>query len=45
MNCPNPICGGTMTKAKRRKVIGGYKQQWQCKKCGRYHTPNKLIKE
>lgn len=45
MNCPNPICGGTMIKTKRRKVVEGYKQQWQCKKCGRYHTPNKLIKE
>lgn len=44
MNCPNPICGGTMYKNKKRRVVEGFKQQWQCKECGRYYTPNKLIK-
>lgn len=45
MNCPDPTCGGVMTKEKKRRVVEGWKQQWQCTKCHRYHTPNKLIEK
>lgn len=44
MNCPDPTCGSYMIKSKLRTRVDGKVQQWQCKKCGRYHTPNKIIK-
>lgn len=43
MKCISPTCDGMMHKSKRRLTVAGYKQQWQCNKCGRYHTPNKVV--
>jgi len=44
-NCPNPTCLGEMIKEKQRRVLNGWKQQWQCKSCHHYHTPNKLVEK
>lgn len=44
MNCPSPTCGGKMYKSKLRNRVDGKVQQWQCGNCGRYHTPNKIVK-
>jgi len=46
VTCPSPLClSKHMIKSKRRIVKGGYKQQYQCQKCGSYHTSNKVIKD
>ncbi len=46
VSCPNPLCLSThMTKSKRRKVKGGYKNQYQCADCASYYTDSKVIKD
>lgn len=43
--CKNPLCASShVTKAKPRKVKGGWHQQFQCQTCGAYFTEKKLIK-
>lgn len=45
IKCPNPTCGSThMTKSKRRMCATGFKQQYQCQKCGSYKTDTKVTK-
>lgn len=35
--CSNPLCRSNhLIKSKRRPVVGGYKQQYQCKNCHKY---------
>lgn len=35
--CSNPLCRShNLIKAKRRMIVGGWKQQWQCKDCHKY---------
>lgn len=42
IKCKNPICLSLdLKKSKLRKVVGGWKQQYQCKKCGSYVSANK----
>lgn len=44
-NCINPTClSNNVIKSKLRKVVGGWKQQYQCKDCGSYYQDPKLIK-
>lgn len=46
INCPNPDClSYNLVKSKLRRVINGWKQQYQCNDCGRYITDNKISKE
>lgn len=46
INCSNPAClSKNLVKAKRRRVASGWKQQLQCKDCGRYTTDPKIIKD
>lgn len=46
IQCNNPLCRSfKLIKHKLRRVVGGYKQQYQCSACGAYCTDNKLIKE
>jgi len=43
-NCLNPLClSEKVTKSKKRKVVGGYKYQYQCQDCGSYFTDSKKI--
>ena len=45
-NCTNPIClSKNVSKAKKRRVAGGYRYQYQCNNCGSYFTDKTLIKE
>lgn len=45
LQCSNPTClSKNVIKSKLRKVVGGWKQQYQCKKCGHYFQDKKLIK-
>jgi DNA polymerase elongation subunit (family B) len=45
ISCPNPLCHSfNLSKHKKRFVMGGYKQQYQCKDCGSYWTNGKTIK-
>lgn len=35
--CSNPLCNSdNLIKSKRRRLVGGFKQQWQCKVCNKY---------
>ena len=46
ISCDNPLClSNNLVKSKLRKVVGGWKQQYQCKDCGCYKTPKELIKD
>jgi hypothetical protein len=46
IQCSNPLClSHNLIKAKRRRVVNGWKQQYQCKLCGRYTQGKQLIKE
>jgi hypothetical protein len=43
IRCKNPTCLSLhVTKSKKRKVVGGYKMQYQCQECGSYTTASKL---
>jgi len=45
ITCSNPLCLSThVIKRGVRRVLNGYRQQYQCKKCGHYQTDNRLIK-
>lgn len=45
IQCSNPLClSHNLIKAKRRRVINGWKQQWQCKNCNRYTQGKELLK-
>ncbi len=44
--CDNPLCLSThLTKSKKRRVTGGYRQQYQCQACGKYKTDKNIIKD
>lgn len=46
LQCKNPLClSFSLIKSKRRRVKNGWKQQYQCKECGRYSTSDKIIKD
>ncbi len=46
IQCSNPLClSFDLIKAKRRRVTNGWKQQYQCKACGKYTQSRKLIKD
>lgn len=46
LNCSNPICLSTDLKpSKQRRVVNGWKQQFQCEDCGRYTTDSRVLKE
>lgn len=45
-NCTNPsCCSDKVIKSKRRKVVNGWKYQYQCKDCGSYFTDKELHKD
>jgi len=45
INCSNPTCCSKKLKInKKRKVVGGWKNQYQCDDCGSYTTDSKLNK-
>lgn len=45
VNCSNVLCGSkNLTKSKLRRVAGGFKQQYQCRDCGRYTQDTKFAK-
>lgn len=45
INCSNPLClSKNLVKHKKRKVLNGWKWQYQCMDCGSYVTDNKIIK-
>lgn len=45
INCSNPTClSKNLIKVKKRRVVNGWKQQYQCGDCGKYTQDNKLIK-
>jgi len=45
--CSNPLCNSLnlIRHDKRRRVVGGYRNQYQCKDCHKYTTDTKLIKD
>lgn len=44
-NCTNPTCLSTnVIKSKKRKVVSGWKYQFQCSECHSYFTDKTLIK-
>lgn len=44
LNCHNPTClSEYLVKHKKRKVVSGWKWQYQCMDCGSYITDNKII--
>lgn len=46
LNCSNPNClSYRLIKSKTRKVVNGYKMQYQCKDCGHYTSDTKLYKD
>lgn len=46
LNCSNPNClSYNLAKSKTRKVVNGWKMQYQCRDCGHYTTDTKLYKE
>lgn len=46
VTCPSPLClSQHMTKDRRSRVKGGWKQQYQCQDCGSYYTDPKIIKD
>lgn len=43
--CSNPLCRSTnLIKARPRRLVGGWKQQYQCKDCGKYTQGRDWIK-
>lgn len=45
LNCTNPLCSSLeIYKHKKRKVVNGWKWQYQCMECGKYFTDPKIIK-
>jgi len=46
LNCVNPTClSKELRPHKKRKVVGGYRNQYQCKVCGSYTTDKKTIRD
>ena len=46
VQCKNPLClSYQVAKSKRSRVKNGWKIQYQCNKCGRYFTSDKIIKD
>lgn len=46
INCSNVSClSNNLVKSKKRRMANGWKQQYQCKDCGRYTTDTKMLKE
>lgn len=42
--CSNPLCrSDNLIKSKRRLTVGGFKQQYQCKDCGKYTQGKNFI--
>lgn len=46
LNCVNPTClSKELRLHKKRKVVGGYRNQYQCAVCGSYTTDKKTIRD
>lgn len=46
LNCANPLCGSNNLKHHyKRRVVGGWKRQYQCRDCGSYTSDPKTYKD